>query len=372
MSGVHPHLSGFEESLTGFCAGITSDHAYIHQGLAFSLPFNTGSLNAAASYKLSLMTPGAGTYIHFRPAVFASTANHATMKIYEGSVNSDGTAVWPFNRNRNSTNVSAVTCKAGVTATLPGITGLTATAGGGFTNQPAGDALEILSDNAADIAPLSITIYGTKTGATTTVTTETIALDAEDGTTAVTTTTTTWQNVLAVEMSGDHAGTITVREASGNQTVTTMATGTNSAGIVAATFANARETIPRHDASGASTAPIALLGTAPGGATLSVVDALNGATEEDHGTTIYSTVSRVLLGAVASDVNVNIVYPEKILDQFSAGSAGTSSKSGGGGGADLEIILKPSTEYVIYIENTGASTATTVTGELFWYEESAT
>lgn len=183
---------------------------------------------------------------------------------------------------------------------------LGASAGGNFGNQPAGDGIEIVSDAVGDTTQ-SVTIYGTITGTTDSVTSETVALN---GTTAVSTVITTWQTIVGVRLSAACAGTITVREASGNATVTTIAAASLTAGIETALQAQAYGLIPRHDASGATTAPIAIIGTGLDGSALSVVDAMNGATEEDHGTTPYATVTEIMIGAVASTVNVNILTNE--------------------------------------------------------------
>jgi len=180
---------------------------------------------------------------------------------------------------------------------------LSATAGGNFGNQPAGDAVDVVSDNAADLTQTA-TIYGTVTGATDTITSETVVIN---GTTGATTTETTWQNIVGVELSASCAGTVTISENSGSAAITTITTGNTTAGIVAATTNPAFGAIPRHDASGASTSPVGLVGTDLTGAALTSVDALNGTTEEDHGTAAFSTVTRIMLGAVASTVNVTVL-----------------------------------------------------------------
>jgi hypothetical protein len=186
------------------------------------------------------------------------------------------------------------------------VTLLNAEAGGNFGNQPAGDGIEIVSDDAGDTTQ-TCTIYGTITGTTDSVTSETVTLT---GTDAVATTIVTWQNILAVKLSASCAGTITIREASGDATVTTITTGNTSAGVATPATTQAYGLIPRHDASGAGTAPIAIIGTGIDGTALSVVDALNGTTEEDHATTPYGTISEIYIGAVASTVNVTVLTNE--------------------------------------------------------------
>lgn len=50
------------------------------------------------------------------------------------------------------------------------------------------------------------------------------------------------------------------------------------------------------------------------------------------------------------------------------GSAGVAN-SGGSGGAEHELVLKPNTEYAVVLTNRSGSTATIITYEFFWYEE---
>lgn len=96
-----------------------------------------------------------------------------------------------------------------------------------FTNQPANDAIEILSSEAADITQTA-TIWGTING-TQNIVKEIIALDGADGTTPVASTRTNWGLILAVELSATTTGNITVREASGDATITTITAGNTKA-----------------------------------------------------------------------------------------------------------------------------------------------
>jgi len=97
----------------------------------------------------------------------------------------------------------------------------------GLTNQPAGDGVEIVSDNTADT--MVCTIFGTTHG-TNAFTHEQINLN---GTTVVSTTKPDWGNIYGVILAKPDGsqikratGTITIREASGNQAITTI-TATN-------------------------------------------------------------------------------------------------------------------------------------------------
>jgi len=93
----------------------------------------------------------------------------------------------------------------------------------GFSNQPSGDGVEIVSDNAADT--MDCTIFGTTNG-TSKLVHEQITLT---GTDAVSTTKTDWGNILGVILSRRDGrlltratGTITFREASADQAITTI------------------------------------------------------------------------------------------------------------------------------------------------------
>jgi hypothetical protein len=173
---------------------------------------------------------------------------------------------------------------------------LAATNGGNFGNQPAADTVQVLSSEAADTTQ-TVTLYYTKTGATTTVTTEVLELN---GTTAVDTGIATVQNVLAVVVSAAHAGTITVREKSGSQTITTLTAGTNSAGFHAITSGEAYGAIPTIKAGGASTKIAGVVGVGVDGAAQTAVVTLNGATDVNLGSAPFDTLTYALLGDVAS------------------------------------------------------------------------
>lgn len=103
--------------------------------------------------------------------------------------------------------------------------------GAAFTNQPANDGVEVVSNNAGDTGKM--TIWGT-THTTGALTYETITLN---GTSVVSTTKTDWGNIYGVFLGDIYGknttvavGTITVREASGDATITTVAAGKRSIG----------------------------------------------------------------------------------------------------------------------------------------------
>lgn len=114
----------------------------------------------------------------------------------------------------------------------------------GYTNQPDGDGIEVVSDSASDTGYL--TLFGTvKTSGL--LTHETITLD---GTTAVSTTETDWDDLYGYVLGKADGteivaavGTITIREASANQTITTATAGDTNDGMLAFYLHNKQFTI---------------------------------------------------------------------------------------------------------------------------------
>jgi len=102
-------------------------------------------------------------------------------------------------------------------------------AGLGFTNQPANDGIEIVSDDNVDDIGQTVTIIGTTNGGVVVVA-EDIVLN---GTTFVPSVKVDWGLILAVKVSAALVGTLTVREASADQTITTIAAGNLSSGVEA-------------------------------------------------------------------------------------------------------------------------------------------
>ena len=135
-------LSTAQEALTRALKTMDNDHAYIHQGKYFTA-ITRNTLLAAGVLKVQFKTPVAATggIIHYRPALIVSSKDSLTIKFYEAAEGlAGGTAVTPVNRNRNSTEVSGVTVKTGVTTTgngtqiseayIPGATGVGGTSSG--------------------------------------------------------------------------------------------------------------------------------------------------------------------------------------------------------------------------------------------------
>lgn len=177
---------------------------------------------------------------------------------------------------------------------------LNAVAGGNFGNQPANDGVEITSSSAADTTQTA-TLYGVRNGALTTLVTDVVTLV---GTSIASSAYTDWYYILGIRLSASCAGTVTIREASADATITTISTGTLTAGISTSASSNGYGLPLRHVASGASTAYVGALGKGLDGSTINIVAALNGATEEDHGTTPFGSVTEFYIGAAASGVNV--------------------------------------------------------------------
>lgn len=173
---------------------------------------------------------------------------------------------------------------------------LGATAGGNFGNQPAGDTVQVVSDSADDDSQ-TVTIYYTKTGATSTVSSETLTLK---GTTPVDSSIATIQNVLGVVISAAHAGTITVQKKSGGADIVTIATGTLSAGVHATTAEDAYGAIGTIKAGGVSAKWFGVIGTDVDGKALTFAGKLNGDADVNLGTAPWNTIDTVLIGDVAA------------------------------------------------------------------------
>jgi len=113
-----------QEGLTKYKGIISSDHAYIHQGKAFTAIINTGSIDAAYDIGFHTPTLNDGKFIHWRPTLISISADYVDYGLYENNAYTDGSAVTPFNRNRNlkSTHLTKMTnIVKGATATPAGI-----------------------------------------------------------------------------------------------------------------------------------------------------------------------------------------------------------------------------------------------------------
>ena len=357
----------YQDYMTGMQASIDSDHTYIHEQKGFSISTDTGELAAGASYKFHLKTGKFPIYIHARPTKMAASANIMQMTIHEDTPVTSGTEVYINNNFRgNDSLYPEMVFKKGVTAALTGKNLITPVVGGDFGNQPNDDGIEILSNDPADKG-MKVTLYGVKHGALTAVVSETLTLN---GTTVVSSAITDWSLLLGVEMDSVAAGTVTIRKATGSATITSLATTVLSSGIATITEDKCRDRKIRIVASGASTKSVGAIGVDYKGTPIAVAAALNGATEKDLAASRFRTVTKILIGDVASGTTVTVKREEVELYSITVGSGGTpQSRQGGSAGANEEFVLIPDTDYVIHVKNIGSSTASTGYLNFFLYEE---
>lgn len=174
-------------------------------------------------------------------------------------------------------------------------------AGGGFGNQPANDGIEMVSSSASDITQ-TVTIYYTRNALGDTVFTETKTIT---GTSQVAFTHTDIELLLGCSKSANTVGTITLREASGNATITTMAPTSNTSGMVAATSTRAYNQAPTAVASDTTTKQIGLIGTDSTGAQLLDSQALTNTTAVTMNSK-FNTVTFLLIGDIESNRTVDV------------------------------------------------------------------
>ena len=177
-------------------------------------------------------------------------------------------------------------------------------AGGNFANQPANDAVEVVSDAAGDTA-IVLGIWGTTDG-TNDVTMEEVTLN---GTTPVATVKTDWGKILAIDVtSGTIAGTVTVREASGDAAITTLAAASTGKGSLNVNVSNqaAYNGFVTLYADGATTKTVGLVGIGPDYSFENDESvALDGANEVEFPARV-NKVFRLLVGDVESARTVTL------------------------------------------------------------------
>ena len=223
-----------------------------------------------------------------------------------------------------------------ITAALSGTTMKTqAAAGSAFTNQPANDGIEILSDNSADTG-IPVTIIGTTNGSDTVVE-EVVNTDASDGTTPAASVKTDWGKILAVK-AGEHAGTLTVREASADQAITTLATGTNSVGVVEVTgdAQRAFNKAPVIVSDSSTTKQIGLKGAGTDYSSQYDSQALTGATEATMNSA-FNTVEEIYVGDLESARTITLKVGAADNFQLLVGRAGPDGAIAKD--ADCKIII---------------------------------
>lgn len=200
---------------------------------------------------------------------------------------------------------------------IAGTTLDTSSVGIAFTNQPANDGIELVSSDNADTTQ-TVTIYGTTNG-TDTVVVETVTLN---GTTQVATTKVDWGVVLAVSKSAVTAGTVTIREASANQTITTLPAATLSKGLDAVTGTSIAtfNVAPVIKSDGATTKQAGLIGTNSAGTTIYDSQALNGTTDVTMNSA-FRSVEYILTGDVEVTNTVLLLAGAEEDDELRIGRA---------------------------------------------------
>jgi hypothetical protein len=172
----------------------------------------------------------------------------------------------------------------------------------GFDNQPADDGVEVVSSDSEDVG-IDVTVYGTEDGDANTIFTEVITLN---GDTAVASEKTDWDVILGVELSEEAAGTVTIREASGDQAITTISTGDLESGVAEPTDSNCAGTIPRIVGDDATTKKVGIIGLDLDGEAQMGADDLTGNSEKDLHTDAYGKIEKVLVGDLESARDVTV------------------------------------------------------------------
>ncbi len=179
--------------------------------------------------------------------------------------------------------------------------------GGDFQNQPSGDAVEVGSDNDADTTQ-KVTLYGTRVGQGNTIFTETITLN---GTTFVSSTITDWDKILGVEIDNTTSGNITIREASGDLTITTISPGNTQSGIHYITEdSRAFNTKPIVKANGTTSKTIGVVGKGIDHNPLTDSTPLN----DTNPVTMnqeFNSIEKLLTGDLESTLNATITVGEE-------------------------------------------------------------
>ena len=110
--------NSMQEQFTGALRAITTEHGYIHQGIAYIMREILTVTTTASSY-IDFTTPADKT-IHFRPSSFASNGDNITIEIFEDASVTGGTTYAAKNRNRNSNNTSQVSITINPTVNTEG------------------------------------------------------------------------------------------------------------------------------------------------------------------------------------------------------------------------------------------------------------
>jgi hypothetical protein len=198
---------------------------------------------------------------------------------------------------------NGVVTEADNTGTLTGPTdqATTSAVGSAFGNQPSNDGVEVLSSNAGDTTQ-TVTIIGTTTG-TDTVVLETVTLT---GTTFVATVKTNWGVILAVKKSATTLGTVTVRKATGDATITAgLTAAVLSVGVNTVTNTAAYARAVSMAGSGATTKTIGIQGTNTSGTVIYDSKALSGTTAVTSNSS-FLTVTEIYTGDLEATRTVTL------------------------------------------------------------------
>ncbi len=106
LSTIEERMERWEERVTGAPRVIDADHAYIHDGAAFSVSVNATA--AAGANQFVIHTP-ATLYVHFRPTWLTIDEGEVIFSIYEDATSTGGlgwTDATPINRSRVSTSTA--------------------------------------------------------------------------------------------------------------------------------------------------------------------------------------------------------------------------------------------------------------------------
>lgn len=199
------------------------------------------------------------------------------------------------------------------------VSSFTSAVGTAFAAQTSNEAVEVISDAAGDTTQ-TITIIGTTTG-TDTVVVETVTLN---GTSQVTTTKTDWGLILAAFVATGTltaASTVTIREASGNATITTLTPASPSKGVQTVTPTSFYGRLANLVASGSSTKQIGLKGTDNDGTVIYDSQALTGTTVAQSNLA-FTTITQIYTGDLESNRTVTLSSGKQTL--VSASQAFTS------------------------------------------------
>lgn len=182
----------------------------------------------------------------------------------------------------------------------------TSAVGQAFANQPASDGVTIVSDSASDTQ--TATIIGT------TVSTDSVVLEdiVLTGDTPVNSVKTNWGVILAIKLSSAAVGTISLKETSGSQVITTISATSTSKGVQTLTSTNYYDHLVRMVASGSSTKQLGLGGTDTDGTALYDSQALTGTTQALSNSR-FATLTELYTGDLANTTTVTVSSSPALL-----------------------------------------------------------